>query len=237
MKTLLPLPVLVFLAILFLSCTSSNPRNPMPTQPTPPAAELTFLSLGDSYTIGESVPEKGRWSVQLAGMLRDKGVKIKNPDIIARTGWTTAELTEAIKASGNTKTYDLVSLLIGVNNQYRGQPTDRYRTELQALLKTSIAFAKGNAGRVFVLSIPDWGVTPFAKDRDQKKIAAEIDVFNAVCKEECEKAGVVYVDITPSSRTAKDDASLIASDDLHFSGKMYQQWAQQALPVVEKLLK
>ncbi len=237
MKTIMNLPVLVFLAILFLSCTSSNSPTPMSDKPDSTVNELTFLSLGDSYTIGESVPEKDRWSVQLAGMLRDKGVKIKSPDIIARTGWTTAELTEAIKGSGNAKTYDLVSLLIGVNNQYRGQSTERYRTELQNLLQTAIRFAKGNKNHVFVLSIPDWGVTPFAKGRDQKQIAAEIDAFNAVYKAECEKAGVAYIDITPSSRTAKNDVSLIASDDLHFSGKMYQQWAEQALPVVEKLLK
>ncbi len=233
--------VLFLVAILFLSCQSSDFSTPMPNPTdsvsTQPGDELTFLSLGDSYTIGESVAEKDRWSVQLAGLLREKGVKIKDPDIIARTGWTTAELAESIRANENSKTYDLVSLLIGVNNQYRQQSTERYRTELENLLQTAIRYAKGNRRRVVVLSIPDWGVTPFAKDLDRTKIAAEIDTFNAVCKEECEKASVVYVDITPASRNAAGDKSLVASDDLHFSGKMYGQWASQVLPVVETMVK
>jgi lysophospholipase L1-like esterase len=208
----------------------------MPTNAAP-NAEITFLSLGDSYTIGESVAENERWSVQLADMLRDKKINVQNPDIIAKTGWTTAELAAAIKQSGNTKQYDMVSLLIGVNNQYRGQSIGVYRTELQDLLKTAVRYAKNNPKRVFVLSIPDWGVTPFARDRDRMKIATEIDAFNAACKEECDKAGIAYFDITPASRTAASDPSLVAADQLHFSGKMYRQWAAQILPGVEKLLK
>ncbi|MDJ1481347.1 SGNH/GDSL hydrolase family protein [Cytophagaceae bacterium YF14B1] len=201
------------------------------------STELSFLSLGDSYTIGESVAENERWSVQLAEMLRQKGIPVNNPDIIAQTGWTTEELANAITKSGNTKTYDLVSLLIGVNNQYRGQSTERYRKELQELLKTSVRFAKGNPKHVFVLSIPDWGVTPAGESRDRQQVAKEIDSFNAVCQEECKKAGIVFFDITPLSRTAATDKNLIASDQLHFSGKMYQQWATHVLEGVTKLLK
>lgn len=197
----------------------------------------TFLSLGDSYTIGESVDTSARWSVQLAGLLRKDGTDVADPDIIARTGWTTAELQDAIRNSGNHKTYGLVSLLIGVNNQYRGQSQDRYRTEFGQLLQTATTFAGGKSGRVVVLSIPDWGVSPYAQGRDQAKIAVEIDAFNAIARNECQKAGIAYVDITPLSRKAANDASQFASDGLHYSGKQMQQWAELALPVAKDLLK
>jgi lysophospholipase L1-like esterase len=201
------------------------------------AQQYSFLSLGDSYTIGESVAEQDRWSVQLAAMLREKGVDVAPPDTIARTGWTTAELAEAIHNSGNVDTYDLISLLIGVNNQYRGQPLNHYRSELRALLQTAIRFAKGKPGRVIVLSIPDWGVTPFARDRDQARIAAEIDAFNAVCREEAHKAGVSFFDITPLTRQVGEDPSQVASDGLHYSGRQHRRWAEMVLPEVMELLK
>ncbi|MGV3560010.1 SGNH/GDSL hydrolase family protein [Larkinella arboricola] len=210
----------------------------MVINPDASAHAHTYLALGDSYTIGESVPARDRWSVQLAGLLRKEGVDVADPDMIARTGWTTSELTEAIQRSGNQKTYGLVSLLIGVNNQYRGQDTNRYRTEFRNLLQTAIRFAGNKRGRVFVLSIPDWGMTPYAANsgRDRQQIAREIDAFNAVAQEECQKAGIVYIDITLISRTAAGDASQIAEDGLHFSGKQYRLWAEKALPVVKKLL-
>ncbi|RAJ97882.1 lysophospholipase L1-like esterase [Larkinella arboricola] len=210
----------------------------MVINPDASAHAHTYLALGDSYTIGESVPARDRWSVQLAELLRKEGVDVADPDLIARTGWTTSELTEAIQRSGNQKTYGLVSLLIGVNNQYRGQDTGRYRTEFRDLLQTAIRFAADEPGRVFVLSIPDWGMTPYAANsrRDRQQIAREIDAFNAVAQEECQKAGIVYIDITPISRTAAGDASQIAEDGLHFSGKQYRLWAEKALPVVKKLL-
>jgi lysophospholipase L1-like esterase len=213
--------------ILFLSCTK--------TVNTPPST-FTMLSLGDSYTIGESVPEQDRWSVQLAGMLRQKGLDVGNPDIIARTGWTTDELQTAIRNSNlSGKKYDYVSLLIGVNNQYRGQTLEKYRTEFRQLLLTAVDFARGKPGRVFVLSIPDWGRSSFASGRDKAKISREIDAFNAVAQEECGKAGIVFIDITPISRTAEGDASQFADDGLHYSGKHMKQWAEKALPVVSRL--
>ncbi|MFN8352986.1 MAG: SGNH/GDSL hydrolase family protein [Spirosomataceae bacterium] len=196
-----------------------------------------YLALGDSYTIGESVPEQERWSVQLAQLLRQHQLPIADPDIIARTGWTTAELSAAIAEANNQHRYELVSLLIGVNNQYRGQSLERYRTEFRTLLQTAVQFANNKASRVVVLSIPDWGVTPFAANTDQGQIAKEIDAFNQVAKQECTTAQVAFVDITPLSRTAKSDPSLIASDQLHFSGKMYRQWAEMALPMLKNLLK
>lgn len=224
------------LTAVLLACTQRPEEPLMNPNPNLVQSKNTFLSLGDSYTIGESVDPSARWSVQLAGMLRKDGVDIADPDIIARTGWTTAELQDAIKASGNAKTYSLVSLLIGVNNQYRGQSQERYRTEFQALLQTAIKFAGNKPGRVVVLSIPDWGASPFAQGRDQQKIAAEIDAFNGIAQEECKRSGIAYVDITPLSRKAAGDDSQFASDGLHYSGKQMQQWASATLPVVKQRL-
>lgn len=222
--------------ILMTACSAENPTNVEPDDLID-KSKYRYLSLGDSYTIGESVAPEERWSMILTDMLRKNNVNIADPEIIARTGWTTAELMDGIKNRNPKGPYNLVSLLIGVNNQYRGQSLERYRTELQELLQQAIGFAGGNIERVFMLSTPDWGVTPFAKGSDQAKTASEIDAFNQVAKEECERLGIAFVDITPISRTAKNDISQIADDGLHFSGKMYRQWAEKALPTVQRLLK
>jgi len=190
---------------------------------------MRFLALGDSYTIGESVEPADSWPVQLGAMLRDRGIAIGEPEIIATTGWTTDELSDAIDARQPEGPFELVALLIGVNNQYRGGPIDEYREQFRALLLRAIGFAAGEPRRVMVLSIPDWGVTPFAVDRDRARIAAEIDAFNAVTREESEAFGTHYVDVTPVSREAVDDVSLIAADGLHPSGTMYRAWAELAL--------
>lgn len=221
--------------ILMAACSAKNATTVEPDNLI--LGKYRYLSLGDSYTIGESVAPEERWSMILSDMLRKNGVDLSDPEIIARTGWTTAELMDGIKSRNPQGPYNLVSLLIGVNNQYRGQSLERYRTELQGLLKQAIGFAGGNNERVFMLSTPDWGVTPFAKGSDQAKIATEIDAFNQVAQEECTKLGIAFVDITPLSRTAKNDISQIANDGLHFSGKMYRQWAEKALPTVQRLLK
>ena len=194
-----------------------------------------YLALGDSYTIGESVPESDRWPNQLKGLLADRGIQT-DVTIIARTGWTTAELWQGIQERDVTPPYDLVSLLIGVNNQYRGYDLNEYRQQFVFVLNKSIEYAGGDPNRVIVLSIPDWGVTPFAWGRDTKQIAADIDAFNAVNRDESEKANVHYVDVTPVSREAVTDKSLIAADGLHPSGKMYAEWAKLALPEVLKAL-
>lgn len=199
---------------------------------------IRYLALGDSYTIGESVAESERWPNQLAAMLLAEKNMQTDVDIIARTGWTTSELWQGIQANPPQGTYDLVSLLIGVNNQYRGYSVDEYREEFRFLLNKSIEYAGGDANRVIVFSIPDWGVTPFAADRHVDVISKEIGIFNTVNREEIESAGAHYVDITPISRQALDDLSLIASDGLHPSGKMYTLWAEEALPVaIESLIK
>ncbi|AMJ66907.1 SGNH/GDSL hydrolase family protein [Hymenobacter sp. PAMC 26628] len=210
---------------------------PAPT-PAPVVPSTTYLALGDSYTIGEGAAEADRWPVQLAKLAQQTGLGVQAPDIIARTGWTTAELQGAIQASGNHRTdYGLVSLLIGVNNQYRGQTQALYRTEFRQLLATAEQFADGRAGHVVVLSIPDWGQTPFAKGRDQDRIGIEIDQFNAVARDECRQAGIAYVDITFFTRSAAGDASQFTTDGLHYTGPQMRLWAQQALPVVQGLLK
>ena len=202
---------------------------------------IRFLALGDSYTIGESVPEAERWPNQLAELIKSSAQFNETEEsievtIIARTGWTTDELWEGIQEVKIDPPYDLVSLLIGVNNQYRGRDIEEYREGFIFLLYKAIGYAGGDPNRVIVLSIPDWGVTPFANSRDSKKIAVEINKFNAVNEEESKKVGVYYVNITPSSREAVTDSSLIASDGLHPSGKMYAEWAKLALPEVLRII-
>lgn len=207
--------------------TSSTPQ---------PNASFRYLALGDSYTIGESVPETERWSHQLADLLKEQGIDVE-VSIIAKTGWTTAELWEGIQAQGVRPPYDMVSLLIGVNNQYRGYDKEEYRQEFIFLLNQAIEYASGDKDKVFVVSIPDWGVTPFAQGRDAAAIAAEIDAFNQINREEATKLQVKYVDVTPVSRQAATQADLVASDGLHPSGKMYAEWAHLALPIALDILK
>jgi lysophospholipase L1-like esterase len=191
---------------------------------------MRFLALGDSYTIGEGVDEAERWPVQLAALLRERGMDVGEPRIIARTGWTTDELSAAIDDVGPQGPYALVSLLIGVNNQYRERDAEEYRAEFAALLRRAVGFAGGDASRVMVLSIPDWGVTPFADGRDRAQIAAEIDAYNAINRDEARRAGAHWVDVTAQSREAGADAAFLVSDGLHPSGRAYAEWARLALP-------
>ena len=197
---------------------------------------IRYLALGDSYTIGESVPAEGRWPNQLAKFLVAEVIQTELT-IIARTGWTVDELWEGIQVNPPKGTYDLVTLLIGVNDQYRGYSVNEYREDFHFMLERAIEYAGGDRGKVIVLSIPDWGITPFAADRDRVQIAKEIDLFNSVNREESKKAGAHYVDVAPVSREAVSDAALIASDGLHPSGKMYALWAEKVLPVAREILK
>ncbi|MEQ8904118.1 SGNH/GDSL hydrolase family protein [Ekhidna sp.] len=186
------------------------------------------LALGDSYTIGEAVDVDERWPVQLANRLRADSIKI-DPVIVATTGWTTDELQAGIVKADVEGTYDFVSLLIGVNNQYRGYPVEQYEKEFKSLLDQAIEFAGGNPYNVMVVSIPDYGVTPFAKKKMllEEKIAKELDNYNAIAEKISKLRDVKFIDITPGSRKAKNDPSLIASDGLHPSGKMYEMWVDQ----------
>lgn len=211
------------LAILLLSSCVAMPQQ-----------NTRYLALGDSYTIGQSVPEAERFPNQLA-----RALGIARPRIIARTGWTTDELDvaidRAINAANVTGTYDLVSLLIGVNNQYRGRDAEQYRSEFAALLQRAIGFAGGDAKNVVVVSIPDWGVTPFAEARDRAKIASEIDRFNAINREEAQRAGARYADITAISRGGAP--ALVAEDKLHPSGVQYRQWVKIIVPEARAALR
>ncbi|MBP1620302.1 MAG: hydrolase family protein, partial [Acidobacteria bacterium] len=197
---------------------------------------VDILALGDSYTIGESVAEGERWPVLLAAALRAGGQPVAEPRIIARTGWTTDELAQAIAAAKPGSDYDLVTLLIGVNDQYRGRSINDYPERFSALLAQAIGFAGGRPGRVLVLSIPDWGATPYATGRDRAKIAAEIDAYNALNRAATEAAGARYVDVTPVSREAATDAGLLAPDGLHPSGAMYARWVELAVPAARAAL-
>lgn len=202
---------------------------------TPGAAR--FLALGDSYTIGESVAESERWPVQLAEALRKQGREVAPPTIIARTGWTTPELQAAVNKAAPQGPYQMVTLLIGVNDQFRGGKADDYRAPFRALLQHAITLAGGNAGHVVVLSIPDWGVTPFAPAAEAANISAMIDRFNAVNREEALAAKARYVDITPISREAKTNETLLARDQLHPSGLMYRRWVETTLPVAAEVVR
>ncbi len=192
---------------------------------------MRFLALGDSYTIGEGVGREERWPMQLARLLDAQGIAVET-EIIARTGWTTTDLHAGIDELGPSPNYDLVFLLIGVNNQYDGLSLNAYHREFVALLQRAISLAGGSSNHVVVLSIPDWSVTPFAGDRDRARIADEISSFNAVNRSESERLGAHYLDVTPMSREAADDRLLLAEDGLHPSGKMYVRWAEMVMPVV-----
>ncbi|MBP7557908.1 MAG: SGNH/GDSL hydrolase family protein [Chitinophagaceae bacterium] len=199
--------------------------------------ELTYLALGDSYTIGEQVPATESFPMQVAARLKGAGLPLAMPAVIAKTGWTTGELQEAIDKAVITDTYDMVTLLIGVNNQYRGYHIDDYRKDFAALLEQAIGFAGQHTSRVLVLSIPDWGVTPYASGRDRTIIAQEIDAYNEINRALTQKAGVNYIDITPGTREAASDESLLTGDGLHPSGKEYARWAEKVARYYEILFR
>jgi lysophospholipase L1-like esterase len=192
-----------------------------------PQKEYRFLALGDSYTIGESVPAADNFPSQALYNLKNDEINFLEPEIIAKTGWTTGELQTAIDAHDFHPPYDFVSLLIGVNNQYRGRSVNEYEKEFESLLKQAIHYAGDHADHVIVISIPDWGVTPFANGRDRKQIAKEIDAYNEINRTISEKHKAYYLDITPWTREAANDTELIAKDGLHPSAKEYNRWAKK----------
>lgn len=203
---------------------------------TPDSVQVkTYLALGDSYTIGQSVEEAERFPNQTVQLLRDKNININDPEIIAVTGWTTANLINALNLYPPQNNYSFVSLLIGVNNQYQHKSIDEYKTEFTLLLNRAIQYAGNIKKHVFVLSIPDYSVTPFAHGLDPVRISEEIDAFNEINKTASDLAGVSYLDITPISREAANDAGLIAGDGLHPSGKQYKRWAELLADMMFKL--
>ncbi|PWL37392.1 lysophospholipase [Flagellimonas aquimarina] len=212
------------LFLLFLGPISSTGQN----------KDISFLALGDSYTAATSESQVNGWTQQLVQILKKKGVALDTPIILAKAGWTSTDLLSNIEAQQPVSSFGLVSLLIGVNNQYKGKDINIFKEEFPQLLKTSIALAQNNPKNVFVLSIPDWSVTPFARLRDKKKIVKELTNYNTIIEEEAKKHNVMFIDITQSSRNAALNPSLIASDSLHPSKKMYKIWAKK---ISKKLLK
>jgi lysophospholipase L1-like esterase len=202
------------------------------------ANELRFLALGDSYTIGEGVAENARWPMQLATRLRTDGVALAMPKIVATTGWTTDELSAAMDQQHFDPPYDLVTLSIGVNNQYRGRDSENYRREFVALLERAIALAGAKAQHVVVVSIPDWGVTRFGagSGRDLAQIAKELDAFNAINRDETRRRHAQWSDVAAASRRAGADAAMLADDGLHPSGKQYTRWLDGILPAARAAL-
>jgi lysophospholipase L1-like esterase len=197
---------------------------------------MRHLALGDSYTIGEAVAAAERWPAVLAQRLRQAGVDVGEPQIVAVTGWTTDELAQGMDAAALLPAHDLVTLQIGVNNQYRGRSLDEYALQFDALLERAIALAGGRAGRVLVVSIPDWGVTRFAREqrRDPARIAGELDDFNACARDLAASRGVRFVDITPISRRHPD---MVAADGLHPSAEQYALWVEAILPIAREALR
>ena len=196
-----------------------------------PTGSLSFLALGDSYTVGEGVPTRETWPSVVAHRLRADGVPLADPTVIATTGWTTDELDAAIteRERDLAPPYDVVTLLVGVNDQYRGRGVEAYCAPFRALLARAVGLAGGDASRVVVVSIPDWSVTPFAEGRDAAQITAEIDAFNAVARDEARVAGARWADVTPHSRA---HPALVADDGLHPSGEAYAGWADVIGPEV-----
>ncbi len=210
----------------------------MSNNPTDNSEQLTYLALGDSYTIGEGVNDAGRYPSQLVAKLNSETDRSwSSPKVIARTGWTVDELEQGIIREEITgKTFDLVTLLIGVNNQYRGRSVKDFEKEFEAMLSRAISFAGENRNHVVVISIPDWGITPFAqaKDLDQAKVAREINAYNLVCKTISEKYEVAYVDITKEYREGGDQLEMLVADGLHPSARMYEVWTKKLYEQVKK---
>jgi lysophospholipase L1-like esterase len=206
--------------------------------PADASDRLRYLALGDSYTIGEGVPAGSTWPVQLARRLRAQRIPLDDPRVIAQTGWTTDELAAALDAAEPLGSWEFVSLLIGVNNQYRDRSAAEYARDFVSLLSRAVGYAGGRVERVLVLSIPDWGVTPFAsaQGRDRARIAEALDAFNAAARATCALRGVAFVDVTGVSRALGSAPAMLADDGLHPSAAMYGEWAELALPVAKTLL-
>jgi lysophospholipase L1-like esterase len=227
-----PIRYIPFIVLITLTWGAS--RAPLPASAAPmPAA---YLALGDSYTIGESVGPEDRFPVQAVQMLRADRQPCQDPEIIATTGWTTGDLLNALSTKTAKTPYAIVTLLIGVNNQYQGLSRSEYRDEFARLLERSIQYAGNKPSHVIVLSIPDYSITPFAHGANTGLIASQIDSFNAANAEVSERYRVHYLDITVESRKAAGDPSMIATDGLHFSGKEYALWAAMMEPEMKKIL-
>ena len=197
---------------------------------------IRYLALGDSYTKAECEIPANSYPEKLVNKIREKGIKVSNHTVIAQTGWRTDNLKDAIDAASLENNFDIVSLLIGVNNQFQGKSPENYRKEFRELLELSIYYAKGRKDKVFVLSIPDYGATPYGS-RNPRYIGQQIELFNKINKEVTDSVGVKYFDITPISKEAKTDAELTCTDGLHPSAKMYDRWVELMLSDVVEMIR
>lgn len=223
-----------FLLFYFLICiniisVAQNETSKHTKMPHSKTEMTAFLALGDSYTIGESVSVENRWPNILARELVSHDIALNEVTIVAKTGWTTDELMSHLKNTNISGNYDLVGLCIGVNNQYRGRSAEEFRTQFSAALDMAVAYAKNNVENVFVLSIPDWSVVPFAEGRDLKKIRKEINSYNKIKKEVTQAKNCTFIDITRVSRKAKHEKKYVARDSLHFSGSMHELWVTEII--------
>ena len=229
---------LIFLTLL-LSCSRKGSYSAVYQAP-PPApsagAAKTYLALGDSYTIGQSVQVPERFPTQTVSRLREQGISIADPVYIARTGWTTGNLQNAIATENPSPTYDVVSLLIGVNDQYQRMDTAGYASRFTELLEKAVQLARGKKAHVFVLSIPDYSATPFVATSEKERVRREVDWFNAINKRITDAYGISYTDITPSTREAATNPALVAGDGLHPSGSEYRKWAEMLAPKMKVVL-
>jgi lysophospholipase L1-like esterase len=234
-----PLLIIYILILIFSGCKDSVEEVEVDaveiSDPKKEEAPIRYLALGDSYTIGQGVSESDRWPVQLSQGIEQESSLVVEVDIIAQSGWTTSDLLSAIASypidSGD---YNLVSLLIGVNNQYLNRPFSLYEAEFDSLLQTAMEIA-GDSGNIFVVSIPDYGVTPFGSD-ERESIAREIDQYNRYAKSRCNEAEITFIDVTSISRELGDSSGALVSDGLHPSGYQYSLWTDRILPKVMGLI-
>lgn len=226
---------LAFIKVVFISVFSICFSQFSISQTESDSDTLSYLALGDSYTIGESVKPKDRWPNQLKSALDTTNFKIKKARIIAKTGWRTDDMLSNAKKQLSDSTFDIVSLLIGVNNEYQGKSPKSFESEFEECLKYAINKSKHGKKGVFVLSIPDYGYTPFG-EKKQKTISSRIDAYNEICKRISEEYEVVFINITDISRRVKENEGLVAHDDLHPSAEQYRLWVERAVDEVVRMI-
>jgi len=227
----LNLPSLFLFLILLTGCNSKiDPSETLDPEP------ITYLALGDSYTIGTGIAEDNNYPNQLTDTLTARGYTFDTTAVIATNGWTTTDLLNGIEKADPISDYDLVSLLIGVNNQYQGLDMELYETEFMELLSQAISFAGGDTSKVIVLSIPNYGVTPFGQSRNPVVIRQELEIYNSIAEEFTLDYGIPFIDVTSISELAENDSTLLAPDNLHPSAKMYAMWVHKMLTNVTQVL-
>ncbi|MDR9419410.1 SGNH/GDSL hydrolase family protein [Gracilimonas sp.] len=228
--------ILINISLLLLSGCNNDVKKAENPNSSPEIESISYLALGDSYTIGTGINPEQSWPYQLRDSLQTLDIPLQKTDIIAVNGWTTADLQNGINEAKPDSAYDLVSLLIGVNNQYQGMDIDFYRKEFRELLEQAITFANSDADRIFVISIPNYGVTPFAESRNPDEILQEIETYNDIAEKIAAEYNIPIVNITSISELAAKDSTLLASDELHPSAKMYAMWVEKMLPTVTQII-